>query len=329
MKKKIYITRRIPEAGIEMLKAKKNFDVKVSPYDRVLSSREIIKNAKGCDALLCLLTDQINGKILDGIGKQLKIVANYAVGFNNINLEDAKKRKIMVTNTPGNLISESVAEHTFALMIGLAKRMVEGDNFMRHGKYKGWGPMLLLGTDLHDKTVGIVGLGAIGHAVAQRASLGFNMKILYYDIKRNREFENKYKAKYVKMDELLKKSDFVTLHVPLLKQTHHLMSEKQFKLMKNAAFIINTSRGPIIDEYALVSALRKKEIAGAGIDVYECEPKLGCKVSNLKYLRKANNVIITPHIASASFETRSEMAEIAAKNIIAALSGKTPPNLVK
>ncbi|MBU4421635.1 D-glycerate dehydrogenase [Candidatus Parcubacteria bacterium] len=329
MKKKIYVTRRIPEIGIEMLKAKKDFDVKVSPYDRVLSSREIIKNAKGCDALLCLLTDQIDGKVLDGIGKQLKIVANYAVGFNNINLEDAKKREIMVTNTPGKLISKSVAEHTFTLMMGLAKRMVEADKFMRFGKYKGWGPLLLLGSDVHDKTLGIVGLGNIGIEVARRAVKGFGMKVIYTDIKRDKNFEKEYKAKYATLPELLKNSDFVTLHVPLLKSTQHLISTKQFKMMKKSAFLINTSRGPIVDERALVSALKSGEIAGAGLDVYECEPKLGCTVFDKSYFKNAQNLIITPHIASASTETRSEMAEIAAKNIIVALSGKTPPNLVK
>jgi len=329
IKKKIYITREIPKEGIDMLRKINNFDVKVSPYDRVLSSREIIKNAKGVDALLSLLTDKIDGKILDGIGTNLKIVANYAVGFNNIDLKAAKDRKIMVTNTPGKLISFSVAEHTFALLMALAKRIVEGDNFMRHGKYKGWGPLLLIGTDLHNKTIGIVGLGAIGSSVAEKAYNGFKMNILYTDLKRNKEFEKKYKAKFVTMNELLKQSDFVTLHVPLLKSTTHLIGDKEFKLMKNSTFLINTSRGPIIDEDAMVNALKKKEIAGVGLDVYECEPSLGCKINNLKYMRQANNVIITPHIASASYETRAEMAEIAAKNIIAALTGKTPPNLLK
>ena len=326
--KKIFITRRISDAGIKLLKKRKDFDVRVSPYDRVLSSREIIKNAKGVDALLCLLTDKIDAKIFRGIGSQLKIAANYAVGFNNINLGDAKKHKVMITNTPGKLIGKSVAEHTFALMMGLAKRMVEADNYMRHGKYKGWGPMLLLGSDMHDKTLGIVGLGNIGTEVVHRAVNGFGMKVVYTDLKRNKKFEKKYKARYMKMNDLLKQSDFVTLHVPLLKQTRHLISTKQFKLMKKSAFLINTSRGPVVHEDALVTALKKKEIAGVGLDVYECEPKLGCKVKNLKFLRKANNVIITPHIASASIETRSEMAEIAAKNIIAALSGRKPPNLV-
>lgn len=320
---KIFITRRIPEAGIELLKEQKGFDVKISPHDRVLSKREIIKMGKGCDALLSLLTDQIDSEIMDGVGKQLKIIANYAVGFNNINLEDAKKRKIMVTNTPGPEISESVAEHAFALLMSIAKRIPESDKFTRAGKYKGWAPMLFLGVDVHDKVLGIVGLGAIGKAVAERAVKGFKMKIIYYDIKHDKNFEKEYKAKFVSLKELLKSADFVSLHVPLLPSTTHLIGKKELGMMKKTAFLINTSRGPIIDEKELVSALKSKIIAGAVLDVYENEPKL------TKGLVKLSNVILTPHTASASIETRSAMAETAAKNIIAALGGKYPPNLVK
>lgn len=320
---KIFVTRKIPENGIKLLKKQKGFQVEVSPYDRVLKPKEIIKRAKGCDALLSLLTDKIDGKLLDGIGKQLKIVANYAVGFNNINLEDAKKRKVMVTNAPGPEISESVAEHTFALLMALAKRIVETDKFTRAGKYKGWGPMLFLDVDVHDKTLGIIGLGAIGRAVTERAVNGMKMKLMYYDVNRDKNFEKKYKAKFGSIKEVLKNSDFVSLHVPLLKTTHHLIGAKEFKIMKETAFIINTSRGPVIDEKALVKALKKGEIAGAGLDVYEREPKFE------KALAKMNNVILTPHTASASIETRSAMSETTAKNIIAALTGKRPPNLLK
>lgn len=321
--KKIYITRRIPDAGINLLKKQKGFKVDVSPHDRVLSQKEIVKYAKGCDALLCLLTDKIDGKLLDGIGKQLKIVANYAVGFNNINLEDAKKRKVMVTNTPGPEISESVAEHTFALLMSVAKRIPESDKFTRAGKYKGWAPMLFLGVDVHDKILGIIGLGAIGRHVAQRAAGGMGMKILYFDIKRDKKFEKKYSAKFATVKELLKKSDFISLHVPLLKSTHHLIGAKELNLMKKSAFLINTSRGPVIDEKALVKALKAKKIAGAALDVYEQEPKLASGLTKLP------NVVLTPHTASASIETRSAMAETAAKNIIAALKGKRPPNVIK
>lgn len=321
--KKIYITRRIPDAGINLLKKQKSFKVEVSPYDRVLTKKEIIKNAKGADALLCLLTDKIDGDILDGIGKQLKIVANYAVGFNNLDVDAGKKRKVIMTNTPGPEISESVAEHTFALLMSVAKRIPESDKFTRAGKYKGWAPMLFLGVDVHDKVLGIIGLGAIGREVAHRAVNGMGMKIIYFDVKRDKSFEKKYGAKYASVKELLKKSDFVSLHVPLLPSTKHLIGVKELNSMKKTAFLINTSRGPIVDEKALVKALKAGKLAGAALDVYEWEPKLASGLAKLP------NVVLTPHTASASIETRSAMAVTAAKNIIAALSGKRPPNLVK
>jgi glyoxylate reductase len=320
---KIFITRRIPDAGIEMLKKQKGFDVKVSPHDRVLTKREIIKMGKGCDALLSLLTDKIDGKIMDGIGKQLKIIANYAVGFNNIDLKSAKERKIMVTNAPGPEITESVAEQTFTLLMAISKRLVESDNFLRKGKYKGWAPMLFLGTDVHHKTLGVVGLGAIGKAVVERAVKGFKMKVIYYDVCRDKDFEKEFKAKFVSLKELLKNADFVSLHVPLLPSTTHLIGKKELEMMKKTAYLINTSRGPVIDEKALVSALKSKKIAGAGLDVYEFEPKLVWGLSNLP------NTILTPHTASATMEARSAMATTAAKNIISASRGKTPPNLLK
>ncbi|MEA3272581.1 MAG: D-glycerate dehydrogenase [Patescibacteria group bacterium] len=321
--KKVYITRRIPEAGIKLLQKQKGFKVEVSPHDRVLSKKEIIKKAKGCDALLSLLTDKIDGDILDGIGKQLKIVANYAVGFNNLDVKAAKKRKVMMSNAPGPEISQSVAEHAFGLLLSVAKRIPESDKYTRAGKYKGWAPMLFLGVDVHDKVLGIVGLGAIGRAVAHRAVKGMGMKVLYYDLKRDKAFEKKYGAKHASVKELLKKSDFVTLHVPLLPSTKHLIGAKELNSMKKTAFLINTSRGPVIDEKALVKALRAKKIAGAGLDVYEWEPKLA------PGLAKLPNAVLTPHTASASIETRSAMSVTAAKNIIAALTGKKPPNLIK
>lgn len=320
---KIFITRRIPDAGINLLKKQKGFDVKVSPYDRVLTKREIIKMGKGCDALLSLLTDKIDGEIMDGIGKQLKIIANYAVGFNNIDLKAAKERKIMVTNTPGMEITESVAEQTFALLMAIAKRLVESDDFLRKGKYKGWAPMLLLGTDVHHKILGVVGLGAIGRAVVERAVKGFKMKVLYYDVKRDSGFEKEYRAKFVSLKELLKNADFVSLHVPLLPSTTHLIGKKELEMMKKTAYLVNTSRGPVIDEKALVAALKAKKIAGAGLDVYEFEPKL------VKGLSKLPNTVLAPHTASATIEARSAMAVCAATNIIVASRGKNPPNLLK
>lgn len=325
---KIYVTRRIPQAGIDLLKKQKGFDVKVSPHDRVLSKKELIKNAKGCDALLALLTDKIDGEILDGIGKQLKIVANYAVGFDNIDLKAAKERGIMVTNAPGPEITHSVAEHTVALILACAKRIVEADKYTRQKKYKGWAPMLFLSSNLHGKTLGIVGLGAIGREVAKMMS-AFEMKILYYDVRRAEDFEKQYNAEFASVQELLKKSDFVTLHVPLLPATRYLIDDKEFAMMKKTAIIVNTARGPIIREKALLKALKAKKIAGAALDVFECEPAIDSDLTDKLELRAMENVVITPHIASAAIETRSAMGVIAAKNIIAALSGKQPPNPVR
>ena len=256
------------------------------------------------------------------------MIANYAVGFDNIDLNEAKKRNIVVTNTPSGQISESVAEHTIALMFALAKRVCEADRFTRAGKYKAWGPKLLLGTDFYGKTVGIVGTGRIGTGVVKRLHDGFNMKILYNDIKRNSELEKETSAKFCTLEQLLKESDFVSLHVPLLPSTRHLISTKQFKMMKKTAFLINTARGPIIDEKALVKALAKKEIAGVGLDVYECEPMIDCDPKDNLDLRKMDNVVLTPHTASATLETRQEMSCLAANNILMFINGKKPINAV-
>lgn len=324
----VYVTRKISPSGIEMLKKQKGFKVVVSPHDRVLSKKELIKNAAGCDALLSLLTDKIDGEVMDGIGKQLKIIANYAVGFDNIDLKAAKERGIMVSNTPGPEISRSVAEHTVALILALAKRIVESDKYTRHKKYKGWAPMLFLGTNVYGKALGIIGLGAIGREVAKMMS-AFEMKILYYDVKRAKDFEKQFGAKYAGLPELLKKSDFVTLHVPLLPQTRHLINDKTFGMMKKTAFIVNTARGPVIEEKALLKALKAKKIAGAALDVYENEPAIDTDLTDKLELRAMENAVLTPHTASAAIETRERMGQVAAQNIIAAFSGKTPPNLVK
>jgi len=314
-KPKVYVTRMICDNGIKMLKDQ-GYQVKINPLDRVLTRKELLKNVKGIDALLCLLTDKIDDEVLSAAGKNLKIVANFAVGFDNLDLEAAKNRGIMATNTPQGS-TEAVAEHTMGLLLASARRIVEADKFTRANKYKGWKPFLFIGEDIHDKTLGIIGLGRIGFAVAARA-LCFGLKIVYHDVVRNPEFEAKFGGKFLETSELLKQSDFVTLHVPLMPSTRHLIGKKEFALMKKSAYLINTSRGPVIDEKALVAALRKKQIAGAAIDVYEFEPKL------TPGLTKLNNVILTPHIASATIETRMKMSEIAAQNIIETLSGKTP-----
>ena len=318
---KVFITRRIPETGIKLLKQKR-YRVKISPYDRVLKKEEIIKMGRGSDALLCLLTDKIDGKVMDGIGPRLKIIANYAVGFDNIDLKAAKERKIMVANTPG-VLTQTVAEHTITLLFAVARRIAEADKFTRAGRYKGWEPLLFLGSDVVGKTLGIVGLGRIGGEISKRMNQGFGLKIIYYDVFRNKKAEKELGIKYVSFKTLLKTADFISLHVPLLPKTRHLISNKELKMMKKTAYLINTSRGPVIDEKALVLALKNKWIKGAALDVFEFEPRL------VNGLAKLDNIILTPHIASATEETRNRMAGLAAKNIIAGLSGKTPPNLVK
>lgn len=321
MTKKIYVTRPIPGEGIEILK-KKGFQVDGNPENKILSKSELKSAIKGYDAILCLLTDKIDGDVLDAAGDQLKIVANYAVGYDNIDVKAATERKIFVSNTPG-VLTEAVAEHTFALLLTVAKRIVEADDFVRSGKYKQWEPKGFLGPQIWGKTIGIIGLGRIGSFVAQIAHGGFNMEVLYYDVKKNEEFEMRFSAKYRNLPELLKQADFVTVHVPLLPATHHLIGAKELGMMKESAILVNTSRGPVVDEHSLVEALKAKKIAGAGLDVFEQEPHLAEGLADLP------NVALTPHTASATNEARNSMSKIAAENIVAALDGKQPPNAVK
>ena len=322
--KKIFIARLIPDRGINLL-LKYGYDVVVSPKDGVLTKEELTAAVKGknFDAVLCLLTDKIDADILTAAGPQVKIFANYAVGFDNIDLKAASEKGIMVTNTP-DVLTETVAEHTFALMLAIAHRIAEADKFMRAGKYVGWAPMLLLGTDLTRKTLAVVGLGRIGSRVVEHAVRGFEMKVLYYDPKRNEQFEKDFNAVYAaNLDDLLRQADFVSIHVPLLPATQHLINADRFKIMKRSAYLINTSRGPIVDEKALADALKQGVIRGAAIDVFEQEPQMEPALKDL------DNIIVTPHIASATEETRQKMSEVAAMNIIEALEGRTPPNLIK
>lgn len=316
---KVFVTRNIPGKGLQLLQ--KQCLVKVYPKDKIISEKELLRGVRWCDALLCLLTDKITKKVIDA-NPQLKIIANYAIGYDNVDIPYATQKGIPVTNTPNDFITDAVAEHTFALMLAVTKRIVESDRFIRKGKYKGWAPMLLLGTELKGKTLGIIGLGRIGSGVAERASHGMGAKVLYYDVKRNLPFEKKYHATKTSLQDLLKKADIVTVHVPLLKSTYHLIGRKELAMMKKTAYLINTSRGPVIDENALVQALQQQKIAGAALDVYEKEPKLA------KGLDKLKNVVLTPHTASATIEARSAMSEMAARNILAVLQGKRPPQLV-
>lgn len=315
---KVYVTRQIPEPGLELIT--KDCEMEINTEDRVLTREEIIRNVKGKDGLLCLLTDDIDEQIMDA-EPNLKIISNYAVGYNNIDVEAATKRGIIVTNTPG-VLTDTTADLAWALLMSVARRIVEGDKFTRSRKFKGWGPMLLLGTDVYGKTLGIIGLGRIGRAMAKRAR-GFDMEVIYYDLYRADEStERKLNVRYVPFEELLKQADFVSIHVPLSKETHHLFGKKEFEMMKKSAYLINSARGPIVDEKALVEALVNKEIAGAGLDVYENEPMVEEKLLEL------DNVVLIPHLGSATLETRTKMALMAAENLLAGLKGEKPPNIV-
>lgn len=317
---RVFVTRKIPDEGLKLLRGKTDLDL--WEEDRVIPREELLKRVKGVEGLLPLLTDKIDVEVMDAAGPQLKIISNYAVGYDNIDVKAATERGIMVANTPG-VLTESTAEHAFTLLLAIARRIPESDSFTRAGKYKGWGPMLLLGTELQGKTLGIVGLGRIGSRVAEMAVKGMGMKVIYHDIKRNEKFEKQLKAKFRKnLPDLLKEADFVSLHVPLLPTTRHLIGEKELKRMKKMVYLINTSRGPVVDEKALVKALKGGWIKGAALDVYEEEPKLA------PGLAKLENVVLTPHTASATIEARGAMARLAAQAILDVFAGKTPQNFV-
>lgn len=322
MVKTVFVTRKIPEKAFTLLE-ERGIEVDVSSKDRILTKKELVKflKKKPYDAVLSLLTDRIDGEVFDAV-PTAKIFANYAVGFNNINLDDAKARGVTITNTPGSL-TDSVAEHTFAMILAMTTRIVEGDKYIRAGKYAGWDPMLLIGTDLKNKTLGLIGAGRIGARVAYNAR-AFDMKVVYFDVVRNEEFEKESGASFCQtVEDVLKIADVVSLHVPLLDSTTHLINEERLKLMKPTAYLVNTARGPVIDEYALTEALKKGTIRGAALDVYEFEPKV------TKGLTKLPNVILTPHIASATEVARDDMARIAAENIIDFLEGRDPKNKVE
>ena len=323
MAKTIFVTRKIPDVGIKKL-IEKGYDVDINPNDSIPTQEELLGflKTKPYDAVLSLLTDKIDAKVFDA-APSVKLYANYATGYDNIDIAEAAKRGILVANAPAELTSEAVAEHTLALMLALAARIVEADEFVRQGKYKGWEPMSFIGMDVLGKTLGIVGAGRIGGRVGKYAK-GLGMKIIYTDVARNNKFEAECGALYVAtLEELLGESDIVTLHVPLLDSTRHLLNAERLKKMKPTAFLINTSRGPVVEESALEEALIRKTISGAALDVFEFEPKISDS------LVKLQNIILTPHIASASIEAREQMSELAADNIIDFLEGGQPRNLIK
>lgn len=325
---RIFVTRPFADEGIKILQAKK-YEVDIYERDEVIPRDILLKRVSGADALLSLLTDKIDAEVMDAAGPSLKIIANYAVGFDNIDLAAAKERNIVVTNTPSDDVNRSVAEHAFALLLALAHRIPESDQYARAGRYKGWSPNNLIGTDVEGKTLGIVGLGRIGLSLAKKAVHGFGMKCVYADMRRNAEFENEFGARQLPLEKLLPVADFVSLHVPLLPSTRHLISTEEFALMKKTAFLINTARGPVVDEKALLRALRTNRIAGAALDVFECEPAIDCDLTDKLELKQFSNVILTPHTASATIEARQAMSRVAAYNIVAVLTGKEPLNPAK
>jgi glyoxylate reductase len=315
----VYVTRELPERGLKIIK--KYFDTEVWTEYAPPPKKLIIEKAKNVDALAPLLSDKIDAEVFDAAPK-LKIVAQMAVGFDNIDVQEATRRGIYVTNTP-EVLTDTTADFAWALLMAIARRVVEADKYVRTGQWKvGWHPSMMQGRDVYGATIGIVGAGRIGYAVAKRAT-GFGMKILFYDVVPRPEIEKDFGAKKVDLDTLFRESDFVSIHVPLMKETHHLVNAEKLKLMKKTAYLINNSRGPVVDEKALYAALKEGTIAGAGLDVFEQEPT---SVDNP--LLKLDNVVVAPHISSASYETRSKMAEMVAENLVAFFEGKKPPNLI-
>jgi len=315
---KVLVTRKVFDETLNLLS--KHFDIESNQRDVSYTPAQLVKRLQGKAGGITLLTDIIDERVL-AQSPDLKIVCNLAVGFNNIDLKACTRRGVMVTNTPG-VLDDTTADFTWCLLLAAARRIVDGDNFLRAGKWKGWVFTYFMGHDVHRKTLGILGLGRIGKGVARRAK-GFDMRVIYHDPTRVDEAtERELGVMYVDKRTLLRESDFVSLHVPLNPETTHYISHGEFALMKKTAILINASRGPVVDEKALVKALKEGKVAGAGLDVYEKEPKVERGLIGLK------NVVLAPHIASSSYETRMKMATMAAQNCIAGLTGQRPPNLL-
>lgn len=311
---KIFVTQEIPESGILLLK-KKGFEVSVYSNDKPIHRKDFLNQIKDCDGLICLLTEKIDKEVIDKM-KKCKVIANYAVGFNNIDVEYAKSKGIVVTNTP-DVLTDSTADLTMALVLACARRITESEKFVREKKFKGWKPKLFLGVELRDKYFGILGAGRIGTAVAKRAA-AFGCKLIYYSDVKNVWIEKKLMAKRVSLNSILKKSDILSVHLPLNKKTYNLLNEENLPLLKSSAIFVNTARGEIVDEKFLIGMLKENKIFAAGFDVYENEPQINPELFKLK------NVILLPHIGSATLEARRNMSLLVAKNVINVLSGKPP-----
>jgi glyoxylate reductase len=315
---KVYVTRLIPKAGLDLLRG----CVQVRVWeDELPPPREVLmEEAAEADGLLTLLTDEIDAELMDA-APRLRAVSNYAIGYDNVDVKAATERGIMVCHTPG-ILTDTTADFAFTLLACVSRRVVEAVQYVRTGQWKTWGPMLCLGHDLHGATLGLVGLGRIGSAVAKRAT-GFEMRVLYYDVERVPALEEDLGVVYSDLESLLARSDFVSLHTPLTSETHHLIGARELRLMKRSAILVNTSRGPVIDQEALYEALVSGEIAGAGLDVTDPEP-----IDPEDPLLQLDNCVVVPHIASASIATRTLMATMAAENLVAALQGRMPRNPV-
>lgn len=314
----VLVTRMVPQENLDALR--QHCDVEVNPDDRAYTRAELKRMVEGKDAVLAMLTDTIDGEVLDAAGPQLRIVANFAVGFNNFDLAAATSRKVILTNTPG-VLDDATATHTITLMLAVARRIAEADKFVRDGKWTGWAPLFFIGLDVDGRTLGVAGLGRIGRNVARKAA-AFGMKIIYSDIKPDPAFEKALDARFVDKATLLAESDFLTLHVPLNADTHHYIGDSELKAMKPTAVLINAARGPVVDEKALARALADKVIWGAGLDVFENEPQVEPALLGL------DNVIVVPHIASGTTETRLNMGRIAVANIVKVLNGQPPDTCV-
>lgn len=314
-KPRVYVTRVIPDQGLDLVR--EFCDATIWPEELPPPRDVILRETRDADGLLSLLTDPVDGALMDACPR-LRVVSNFAVGFDNLDVPAATERGIVMGNTPG-VLTETTADFAFALLMAAARRIVEGVEYVRADRWKTWGPMLLMGHDVHGATLGLIGLGRIGAEMARRAA-GFSMRVLYYDVFRREDLEQGLGIQYAPLDDVLAKADFVSVHTPLTPETRHLLNAERFARMKRTAIVINTSRGPVIDTEALTEALRSGVIGGAALDVTEPEP-----LPADHPLVHMPNCIIVPHIASASNVTRGQMAEIAARNLIAGLKGEPMP----
>lgn len=317
---KIFVSRPLPGDVLNKLFESGN-EVVVSEFDRVLTAEEFLERASGMDALLTLLSDKIDADVVDAIGPQLKVVSNYAVGFDNIKVNELTAKGVVVTNTPSDEVNEAVAEHAWALMLALARRIVEADESTRKGAYKGWEPGIFLGTNMNGRTLGIVGMGRIGSMTARRAK-GFNMKVLYNKHSPDPEAEHELGVEFADLDRIYIESDFISLHVPLTDETRHMINRDSLAKMKNGVIIVNTARGAVVQESDLVEAIREGRVRGAGLDVFDNEPNINPELIAME------NVILTPHIASATWDARNKMGTQAVDAILDTLAGHKPEHIV-